>query len=206
MTMGIGFLIVCMILFSAMKFMHIGPFHDEYVEITGNEIDAVKPHMDVQLLTVNEYSRPGTNTGRINGIVIHYTANPGSTAMQNRDYFEGLKDSHVTRASSHFVVGLDGEIVQCIPTWEEAYASNDRNSDTVSIETCHLEEDGKYTRETYKSMVQLTSWLCKKFNLTEKDVIRHYDITGKICPKYFVEDQSAWEKFREDVKIVLEKM
>jgi len=42
--------------------------------------------------------------------------------------------------------------------------------------------------------------------LTEKDVIRHYDITGKICPKYFVEDEAAWEKFREDVKIVLAKM
>lgn len=55
-------------------------------------------------------------------------------------------------------------------------------------------------------MVQLTAWLCKKFDLTEKDVIRHYDITGKICPKYFVEDEAAWEKFREDVKIVLAKM
>ena len=41
--------------------------------------------------------------------------------------------------------------------------------------------------------------------MTEKDVIRHYDITGKICPKYFVEDEAAWEKFREDVKIVLAK-
>ena len=160
----------------------------------------------MQLLTVNEYSRPGTKTERINGIVIHYTANPGSTAMQNRNYFEGLKDSHITKASSHFIVGLDGEIVQCIPTWEEAYASNDRNPDTVSIETCHPNEDGKYTQATYKSLVQLTAWLCKKFDLTEKDVIRHYDITGKICPKYFVEDEAAWEKFREDVKIVLAKM
>ena len=121
--------------------------------------------------------------------------------MQNRNYFEGLKDSHITKASSHFIVGLDGEIVQCIPTWEEAYASNDRNPDTVSIETCHPNEDGKYTQATYKSMVQLTAWLCKKFDLTEKDVIRHYDITGKICPKYFVEDEAAWEKFREDVKL-----
>lgn len=203
---GAACLILLTVVLWGMKVFHIGPLGNGYMEITGADIDAAKPDIDVQLLTVNEYSRPGTKTERINGIVIHYTANPGSTAMQNRNYFEGLKDSHITKASSHFIVGLDGEIVQCIPTWEEAYASNDRNPDTVSIETCHPNEDGKYTQATYKSMVQLTAWLCKKFDLTEKDVIRHYDITGKICPKYFVEDEAAWEKFREDVKIVLAKM
>ena len=45
------------------------------------------PEYDVELLTVNEYSRPGIALDHVNGIVIHYTANPGSTAMQNRDYF-----------------------------------------------------------------------------------------------------------------------
>ena len=178
-------------------------FGNKYVERTGDEIDESRPDMDVQLLTVNEYSRPGTKTGRIKGIVIHYTANPGSTAMQNRDYFEGLKDNHLTKASSHFVVGLDGEIIQCVPTWEVAYASNDRNSDTVSIETCHPKEDGKYTKKTYQSLVELTAWLCKKFDLDEEDVIRHYDVTGKICPKYFVENESAWKEFKNDVKKAL---
>ena len=36
-------------------------------------------------------------------------------------------------------------------------------------------------------MVDLCAWLCLKFDLDENDVIRHYDVTGKICPKYFVE-------------------
>ena len=133
-----------------------------------------------------------------------YSANPGSTAMENRDYFEGLKDSHITQASSNFVVGLDGEIVQCVPTWEVAYASNTRNFDTVSIECCHPDETGKFNEATYKSMVQLTAWLCEKFSLTEEDVIRHYDITGKICPKYFVENEDAWKQFKSDVKAVLD--
>ena len=88
------------------------------------------PELDVELLDVNEYSRPGTTLKQVNGIVIHYTANPGSSAMANRDYFEGLKDAHTTKASSHFIVGLEGEVVQCIPTTEIAYASNDRNGDT----------------------------------------------------------------------------
>lgn len=194
---GIVLLIVLFFYFGISK---IWAGRNQYRERTGEEIDASRPELDVQLLTVNPYSRPGTKTGKINGIVIHYTANPGSTARQNRDYFEGLKDSHETKASSHFVVGLEGEIVQCIPTWEVAYASNDRNSDTVSIETCHPKKDGKYTKETYRSMVKLTAWLCKKFDLNENDVIRHYDVTGKICPKYFVENEEAWKKFLEDVK------
>ncbi len=172
---------------------------NKYVERTGKEIDGLRPDIEVMLLTQNPYSRPSTKTERIRNIVIHYTANPGSTAMQNRNYFEGLKDSKETSASSHFVIGLEGEIVQCIPTAEVAYASNHRNSDTVSIETCHWQETGKYTEETYASMVELTAWLCIKFDLDENDVIRHYDVTGKICPKYFVDHEDAWEEFRQDV-------
>lgn len=198
---GIVLMSFILIALSMMKIFHFGVFGSEakYTEENGAEIDKSKPDIDVQLITPNPYSRPETKTKRIKGIVIHYTANPGSTAMQNRNYFEGLKDSHQTKASSHFVVGIEGEIVQCVPTWEEAYASNTRNEDTISIETCHKKSDGKYTRQTYKSMVQLTAWLCKKFDLTEKDVIRHYDITGKNCPKYFVEDEKAWERFKQDV-------
>lgn len=176
------------------------PWNKKYVERTGAGVDELKPDIQVELLSQNPHSRPGFKTERIRGIVIHYTANPGSTAMQNRNYFEGLKDTGLTDASSHFVVGLEGEIVQCVPTKEVAYASNNRNSDTISIETCHWNEDGAYTEETYESMVQLTAWLCKKFDLTEEDVIRHYDIKGKICPKYFVEHEEAWEQFKQDVK------
>ena len=163
------------------------------------DVDASQPEIDVQLLDVNPYSRPGTETEEITGIVVHYTANPGSTAQNNRDYFNGLKDSHETEASSNFIVGLDGEIIQCVPTWEMAYASNSRNIDTVSIECCHPDETGKFTDETYRSLVQLTAWLCVKFNLTQDQVIRHYDVTGKNCPKYFVENKEAWDQFKKDV-------
>lgn len=203
----IGFVLLLIVfgILTLMKVTGRGIFADKgYYEIADGEIDATKPKIDVQLLTVNEYSRPGTESGRINGIVIHYTANPGATAQQNRDYFEGLKDSHITKASSHFIVGLDGEIIQCVPTWEVAYASNNRNSDTVSIECCHPDETGEFNEATYRSMVKLTAWLCEKFGLTEENVIRHYDVTGKICPKYFVENEDAWARFKEDVKNALD--
>ncbi len=170
-----------------------------YYELNGEGIDATKPDINVDLLTVNPYSRPGLETGKIKGIVVHYTANPGSSAKANRDYFENLKDTHITKTSSNFVIGIDGEIIQCVPTWEVAYASNDRNRDTVSIECCHPDESGKFTNDTYRSLVQLCAWLCLKFDLEETDIIRHYDITGKNCPKFFVEDEDAFEQFKEDV-------
>ena len=125
--------------------------------------------------------------------------------MDNRNYFENLKDSHETKVSSNFVVGLEGEIVQCVPTWEEAYASNSRNIDTVSIECCHPDETGKFNDETYKSMVRLCAWLCMKFDLDSEDVIRHYDVTEKNCPRYFVENEDAWKQFRADVQAAIER-
>lgn len=157
------------------------------------------PELDVQFLTVNEYSRPGTPTDKIRSVVVHYTANPGSTAQNNRDYFENLKDTQETKVSSNFIVGLDGEIIQCVPTAEVAYASNSRNQDSVSIECCHPDETGKFNRETYESLVELVAFLCGKFDLGMDDIIRHYDVTGKECPKYFVEHEDAWELFKNDV-------
>ena len=162
------------------------------------------PDYQVELLTPNPYSRPQTALEEVKGIVVHYTANPGTTAIQNRSYFESLKDTQKTKASSHFVVGLEGEIVQCIPSTEISYASNDRNVDTLSIECCHKDETGQFTQETYDSLVELTAWLCGKFNLPVSNVIRHYDVTGKECPIYYVKNEDAWERFKEDVQKYLD--
>ena len=54
-------------------------------------------------------------------------------------------------------------------------------------------------------MVDLCAWLCLKFDLNENDVIRHYDVTGKACPKYFVDHEDAWKQFRKDVKKAMRK-
>lgn len=153
-----------------------------------------------QLLPVNAYSRPGIALDEVTGIVIHYTGNPGTTAHQNRSYFESLAETGETKASSHFIVGLSGEIIQCMPLDEIAYASNDRNVDTIAIECCIDNEAGRFNEKTYKSLVELTAWLVGKYDLTMDDVIRHYDVTGKNCPKYFVEHESAWEDFKLDVE------
>lgn len=158
-----------------------------------------RPMITQDFLTPNSYSRSGIEIDRVRGIVVHYVANPGSTAKENRDYFEGLKDTHVTKASSHYVIGIEGEIIQCIPLGEISYASNNRNHDTISIECCHPGKDGKFSQETYNSLIDLVSWLCDTYGLKSKDVIRHYDVTGKECPLYFVKHPDKWEKFKQDV-------
>ena len=169
------------------------------------KINDVEPDIDVQLLDPNKYSRPQTKLEKVNGIVVHYTANPGTTAAQNRSYFNSLAETKKTSASSHFVIGLDGEIVQCVPCNEVAYASNDRNSDTISIECCIPDKSGKFNDKTYQSLIKLTTWLMGRYDLTAGDVIRHYDVTGKKCPKYFVDHPEAWDQFRQDLVDYIEK-
>lgn len=153
------------------------------------------------LLDINEWSRPGEALKKVNGIVLHYVGNPNTTAQANRNYFNSLASGELeTYASSHFIVGLEGEVLQCVPLSEIAYASNGRNADTVSIEVCHPDETGEYSPVTRARVVELTAWLCREFRLdAEKDVIRHYDVTGKRCPVYYVDHPEAWEALRSDI-------
>lgn len=151
--------------------------------------------IDQQIIKVDGESRRGVYLETVQDIVIHYVGNPGSTAQQNRDYYANPSSD----VSSHFVIGLKGEIIQCIPLHEKSSASNHRNKDTISIEVCHPDESGKFTDASYDSLVKLTAWLCEICDLDSDDVIRHYDITGKQCPLYFVTHEDAWEQFKKDV-------
>ena len=161
---------------------------------------AVPAYVTETLLPPNRYSRPGHELTEINGVVIHYVGNPATTAEANRNYFSSLATGmENTFASSHFIVGLEGEVIQCIPLTEIAYASRDRNSDTVAIEVCHPDAEGAFSAVTYERTVELTAWLCTQFDLKpETDVLRHYDVTEKRCPLYYVEHPEAWDAFLED--------
>lgn len=158
--------------------------------------DNVPRWVDVQIIDINGSARRGERLSGVNDIVIHYVGNPGTTAQQNHDFF----DQPDTTVSAHFLVGLDGEIIQCIPLDEVSSASNERNGDTISIEVCHPDATGQFNQKTYDSLVKLTAWLCDYCDIGRDHVIRHYDVTGKLCPLYFVEHPDAWEQFLVDVK------
>lgn len=168
---------------------------------SGETITVVPDWIDVQLIDIDGTSRRGVKLEGLNDIVVHYVGNPNTTAEQNRNFYAN-KDSEV---SSHFVVGLEGEVIQCIPLDEKSSATNWRNKDTISIEVCHPDDTGKFTEKTYASLVKLTAWLCEEFQLDETRVIRHFDVTGKECPRYFVQHEDAYETFLTDIKKKIEK-
>ncbi|MDR2509240.1 MAG: N-acetylmuramoyl-L-alanine amidase [Spirochaetaceae bacterium] len=170
-------------------------------------------------LSINRFSRPGTPLRAVRGIVIHWVGNPGTSAKANRNYFENLKtqnpdDKNARYASAHFIVGLDGEIIRCIPENEIAYhvgaqkynalalnALNTTypNNSTIGIELCHPDRTGKFEKETLAAARELIQQLIKQFGIPRGNIFRHFDITGKDCPRYFVQNEDAWNDFRESV-------
>lgn len=157
--------------------------------------------IDQQIIPLDGISRNGTLLGGYNDIVVHYVGNPNTTAQQNHDFYCNPE----SEVSSHFIVGLEGEIIQCIPLNEMSAASNWRNRDTISIEVCHPDETGKFNEKTYKSLVKLVAWLAKSGGLDISHVIRHYDITGKECPLYYVQNEDEWLNFKSDVEDYMTK-
>jgi len=151
--------------------------------------------IDVQIIDEGNPSRSGVTLEGINDIVVHYVGNPRTTAQQNRDFYN-QQESDVC---SHFVVGLEGEIIMCVPLTEKSASSNDRNRDTISIEVCHPDVTGEFTDESYQSLIKLVNWLRDSFNLSTDHVIRHYDVTGKECPMYYVRNPEKWDQFKEDL-------
>ncbi len=153
----------------------------------------------VDLIPESRYTRGDEPLEQVNAIVIHYTGNPGTTAKQNRDYFASLARTGDDAASSHFVICMDGSIIQCVPLNQRSYASNHRNFDTIAIECCHPDDTGAFTQETRDALVSLVRYLVKGYRLDRDGVIRHYDVTGKLCPLYYVEHPDQWESLKDDI-------
>ena len=149
-----------------------------------------------RFLTINPYSRPGKKLDSHKYILIHYVGNAGSSAMANRNYFESLKNKHIC-ASSQYIVGLNGEIIHCIPDDEVAYHAGNYtiNCNSIGIEVCHPNADGKFTDVTINSLKELVQELVSKYGIEEKNILRHYDITGKKCPLGYI-DNTAWAELK----------
>ena len=191
-----------------------------------------KPKITEMFLTPNKYSRPQIKLEKVKKIAAHYVGNPNTSALANRNYFEGLKDQipdktgkycikpdgsylmyngskvKIRSVSAHFLIGLDGEIIQCIPLDEWSYCTNQANGYSISIECCHPDATGKFTAATEKSLAELCAWLVEKYGLAVDDIIRHYDVTGKQCPLYYVPTKyqtkaaanKRWNDFKALVK------
>lgn len=161
----------------------------------------IEAKIEQRIIKQSDYTYDGEKLGDVRYVVVHYTANPGSTAIANRNYFNSLADGHGVSASAHFIVGLEGEIIQCVPlecvSWANGNLESNRHS--ITIECCHPTEDGRFNDATLSSLRELLCWLCEKYSLGKDNIIRHYDVTGKDCPRYFVSHPDEWEAFKESV-------
>ncbi len=166
--------------------------------------EEMKKLIEEKDLPINPHSRVGHKRTATTQIVVHYVANPSSTAEQNWSCFRNYATSGERDASSNFIVGLDGEIIQCMPIDEVSYHAGKVNYYSIGIEVCHPTADGKFNEATYNSLVKLVSWLCSKYGISKENVIRHYDVTGKDCPRYYAGDPGSdgyhrWEAFKNDL-------
>ena len=154
------------------------------------------------LAHISNYSKGRHET--IKFLVLHYTANNGDTAFSNCKYFSGANRN----ASSHYFVD-EKEVYRSVRDMNVAWHCGStngykhkycRNTNSIGIEMCsRKDKNGKFylKEETIANAIELTKFLMEKYDITVENVIRHYDVTGKICPKPFVENLEDWKQFKD---------
>ena len=143
---------------------------------------------------------------KIQFLVIHYTANNGDLAKSNCIYFK----SPNRNASAHYFVDEkevwqsveDNDIAWHCGTSGKYYHSKCRNDNAIGIELCS-EKDSKgnyyFTNETINNAVGLVKMLMEKYNIPIENIVRHYDVTHKNCPAPFVNNNTAWDNFKDSL-------
>lgn len=155
------------------------------------------------------------NTEDVKYITIHYTGNDGDHDEGNAAYFHNT----ITKTSAHYFVD-DDSVTQSVPDNYIAYSvggtkyadcdktgggklyKKAKNSNTINIEMCDTSKDGHImaSEKTINNTVELVRELMVKYNIPIENVIRHFDVTGKHCPAYFMDDK-AWNDFLKKLTI-----
>lgn len=150
-------------------------------------------------------------TSKIKYIVIHYTANDGDTDEANAKFFK----NNVVKASAHYFVD-DDSVTQSVhdnyvawhcggsrysnykKTGGAKFYNKCTNTNSIGIELCDTKKNGKYgfTDKTISNAVELVKDKMDQYKVPVDKVIRHFDVTGKVCPKPFVDDEKDWKEFK----------
>ena len=156
-----------------------------------------------KLLTTVNYSKGNGKQNKY--IVIHYVGATGS-AEANCKYFQSVYRG----ASAHYFVGHQGEIWQCVEDKNIAWHcgankykhSYCRNNNSIGVEMCcRRKSDGTWYFDdaTVTATIELVRELMAKYNIPVENVIRHYDVTGKICPEPYVSNSGSWKTFKKNL-------
>lgn len=151
----------------------------------------------------NPVNYGGLRAKPVEYIVVHYTGVAGDRAENNGRYFAG---NDTGKTSAHYFVD-ETEVIQSVPEDRVAYHCGGkvyyhdecRNSNSIGVEIC-TKGNGKrfwFHEGALKNARELIRHLMEKYNVPVERVIRHYDVTHKLCPMPFVgEGQADWEEFR----------
>ena len=143
----------------------------------------------------------------INYIVVHYTGNKGDTAVNNAKYYAEAQ----IKTSAHFFVWED-TVYRSVPEDHAAYAvglgsrkepyfkwpsmwKKITNSNSISVEICGSPGSYEGSDKTKDTAARLVAELLHVFDLRPDRVYRHYDVTGKKCPAWAVDDSLKWLDF-----------
>lgn len=172
--------------------------------------------MEIKTLLADKNNFGGVRSySSIKYIVLHYTANDGDLAVDNANYFQ---TAHKPASSAHYFVD-DAYVFRSVPDNYIAWSvGGDRyfdvektggaklykkvtNANSISIEMCGTKKDGRGTasEKTMKNAAELCLELMEKYNIDIDHVVRHFDVTGKHCPLYFM-DNVAWEGFKDRIR------
>jgi len=170
-------------------------------------------------LPIRRKSRPGIKRPETRALVVHYTGGPGHTAKIVRNWFRIIGDSEdkYPAASSNYIIDLNGDIYEIIPKEEVSWHGGGRsytdlakklfttpkgyidpNLYSIGIEVCHPDVTGKFTNESLEGLRRLLLYL--RFIYGNIPIIRHHDITGKLCPLWFVQYPEEWNKFLKSLE------
>ena len=173
------------------------------------KINGINVNGSIKASSKNYNSRTSRSVGYI---VMHYTGNPKDTARANCNYFASGSRS----ASAHFFVD-DSSIYQSVAlrdiAWhcggKQYFHAACRNSNAFGIEMCCTAGNYKISDKTIKNSAYLCAYLCEMLGIgadeVDKYVLRHYDITHKICPAQMAnsENDADWANFKKQVKTIL---
>ena len=132
------------------------------------------------------------DNGKPASITIHWTGPlPDQSPEQVRDYW--IKSNG--EPSAHFII-KDSKVLQCWPINKAAWHCGCRqgNYSSIGIEVIPEDKEGKFSKLSIKSLRDLIATLpC------DLPIVRHYDWSGKECPKYYL-DHNRWEQLLEEIK------
>jgi N-acetylmuramoyl-L-alanine amidase CwlA len=118
------------------------------------------------LLSKNIMTRTGEKLEKIKNIYVYNVDKQDTSALSNLEYIENLSKQSTTFYSVHYIIGVEGEIIRCIPNFEMAWHSKNlkENKEGISIVCCYR-KDGELEGKTLESLEKLISKLCSIYNL-----------------------------------------